>query len=164
MSRRVVDVQGDGLLRFHDSLAGESQRCEHARLQGVGQRGRRLQGFLQMVVRPALGAKRRHIQIEGPIVLIHVPIDRGQRRVGLGIVRVEPNGLFEEGHRLGQVLGRQELVVGPTLEIGVVGRGILRVVAGLLDLFLARQTDREGRNDLLRNLILQIKTSSIVPS
>ncbi len=73
----------------------------------------------------------------------------------LGVVRVETNGFLEEGHCLGEGLGREQLVVRPALEIGVVGRGVLRVVAGLLDPLLAGQADGEGRDNLLRDLVLK---------
>ena len=45
--------------------------------------------------------------------------------------------------------------MGPTLQVSVVSLGVFRRMAGLLGLFLPGQTDREGRNDLRRDLVLQ---------
>jgi len=77
--------------------------------------------------------------------------------MGLGIVRIESKGFLEEGNRFRKFLGSQEFVARPALEIGIVGLCVLRVMASLLDLLLARQTDREGRDDLLRDPILQVE-------
>jgi hypothetical protein len=71
--------------------------------------------------------------------------------MGLGVARVELHGLFQERQGLGEGRRRGQVVVGPALQVGIVGLEMLRSVAGLLVLFVARQTDRKRRDDLLRN-------------
>jgi hypothetical protein len=45
--------------------------------------------------------------------------------VSLGIGRIELKSFLEEGNSFGEVLGRQEFVARPTLEISVVGGGVV---------------------------------------
>ena len=89
-----------------------------------------------MRVGALFGLERRQAQIERPIVLEHIPVGRGQRRMCLGISGIEPDRLLEVRHRLDQLLRGQQLVVGPALQIGVMGGGVFRLVPGLLRHFL----------------------------
>ena len=120
----------------------------------MGQGGWGLESFFQVSIRSILGTDGRHIQIKGPIVHIGIPINRRQRGLGLGVVRIETNRFLEEGDRPSQILRRPKLVVRPPLQERVMGLGVVGGVACLLRLFFTRQPDFQCLDDLLADLIL----------
>ena len=70
---------------------------------------------------------------------------------------VNPVSVLEKGQRPFVILQATQLVKCPTLKVGVVGGGVVGLVASLFGRFLSGQIDFEGANDLRSHLVLEIE-------
>ena len=74
LGRGVVSIQGDCLLRLDYRVFVKASGGQLFGLEGVGERRRRREGRFQVLGHSLLGARGGHVQIEGPVVLQHVPV------------------------------------------------------------------------------------------